>query len=151
MEIKQKIIECTQEIFTSMIMMDISVSDETPQIPKVLHDNISGMIGLGGTHKGILGIHLPYVVAMAITSSFLGMEVTEIGEDVEDAVGELANMLGGNVKTILSEKGRDIELSLPSTIHGKEYGVQTSHDTENVVISFACEVGNFIVQLQLEK
>ena len=51
-----------------------------------------GVIGLAGTHKGVLAIHIPNKVAMAITSSFLGMEVDEINEDVKDAVGELANM-----------------------------------------------------------
>lgn len=48
-----------------------------------------------------------------ITGSFLGMEVEAINADVEDAIGELANMLGGNVKTILLENGRNINLSLP--------------------------------------
>ena len=42
-------------------------------------------------------------VAMTITGSFLGMDVEEMNEDVEDAVGELANMLGGDIKSALSE------------------------------------------------
>lgn len=39
---------------------------------------------------------MPNKVAIAITSSFLGMAVEEINVDVEDAIGELVNMLGGN-------------------------------------------------------
>jgi chemotaxis protein CheX len=88
---------------------------------------------------------------MAITSSFLGMDVDEIGEDVEDAVGELANMLGGNIKTILSERGRDIELSMPSTISGREYDFQPTKEADRIAIQFVCEVGKFGVELQLEK
>ena len=79
------------------------------------------------------------------------MEVEEIGPDVEDAVGELANMLGGNIKTILSQNGRDIELSMPTTISGKEYDFQPTKDAEQVVIPFLTEAGRFIVELQLEK
>ncbi len=151
MELDEKIIESVKEIFSSMIMMDITVSDENPGESTPLTDSISGIIGLAGLRKGVMAIHLPNSVAMAITGSFLGMEVTEIGEDVEDAVGELANMLGGNVKTILSEKGRDIELSMPSTISGHKYEFQSTKEAEQTTISFVCDAGKFIVELQLEK
>jgi chemotaxis protein CheX len=151
MELSDKIVESAQEIFSSMIMMDITVSDVNDGAHHTLEDSISGIIGLAGMRKGVLAIHLPKVVALAITSSFLGMEVEEINEDVEDAVGELANMLGGNVKTILSERGRDIELSMPSTISGKHYDFQSTKDAERISIPFICDVGNFSVELQLEK
>lgn len=151
MDIREKIIDSTQEIFSTMVMMEISVGDEQVESRRILSDSISGIIGLAGTHKGVLAIHLPKIVAMAITSSFLGMEVEEIGPDVEDAVGELANMLGGNIKTILSQNGRDIELSMPTTISGKEYDFQPTKDAEQVVIPFLTEAGRFIVELQLEK
>lgn len=150
MEIKEKIIESAQEIFSSMIMMEIAETDDSGATGS-LKNSISGIIGLAGTHKGVLAIHLPNTVAMAITSSFLGMEVDEVGEDVEDAVGEVANMLGGNLKTILSERGRDIELSLPSTISGKDYEFQPTKDAEILKIYLACEAGKFSIELQLER
>jgi chemotaxis protein CheX len=134
-----------------MIMMEIEVSSEEPGGDRALKDSISGIIGLAGKRKGVLAIHLPKEVAMAITGSFLGMDVTEINEDVEDAVGELANMLGGNIKTILSERGRDIELSMPSTISGQHYDFQSTKDAERIAIPFICEAGKFCVDLQLEK
>lgn len=151
MEISDKIIESAKEIFTTMVMMEISVSGDymTESIP--LTESISGVIGLAGTHKGVLAIHIPNKVAMAITSSFLGMDVEEMNEDVEDAVGELANMLGGNVKSILSEKGRDIDLSLPSTIIGKQYDFQPTKEAERIIIPFKCDAGEFAIDLQLEK
>lgn len=151
MDLEVKIIESAKEIFSTMIMMEIEVAEKASNDGAALEDSISGIIGLAGLRKGVLAIHLPSVVARAITSNFLGMEVTEINEDVEDAVGELANMLGGNVKTILSERGKDIELSMPSTITGKSYDFQTTKDAERHVISFVSEAGNFSVELQLEK
>ncbi len=150
MELGDKIIESAKEIFSTMVMMEIEVVDQANNEVKTLVDSISGVIGLAGTHKGVLAIHLPNHVAKAITGSFLGMEVTEMGEDVEDAVGELANMLGGNVKTILSEKGRDIELSMPSTISGHEYNFQPTKEVERFLINFSCESGTFAIELQLE-
>lgn len=151
MEIRERIVESVVEIFTSMVMMEVSVLEETQIEAHPLIDSISGVIGLAGTHKGVLAIHLPHRVAIAITGSFLGMDVEEINSDVEDAVGELANMLGGNVKSILSEKGRDIDLSLPTTISGAQYDYQTNKDAEKIIIAFQCETGKFTIELQLEK
>ncbi len=152
MEIRDKIIETTQEIFSSMVMMDVSASEEPVTESSVHSESITGLIGLAGTYKGVLAIHMPNAVALAVTSSFLGMDVEEINADVEDAIGELANMLGGNVKTILSESGRDINLSLPSTISGREYNFQlASEAAERTIICFMADAGRFHVELQLEK
>ena len=151
MEISDKIIESAKEIFSSMVMMEISVSGDNMTKSVTLIESISGVIGLAGTHKGVLAIHIPNKVAMAITSSFLGMDVDEMNEDVEDAVGELANMLGGNVKSILSENGRDINLSLPSTITGQQYDFQPTKEAERIIIPFRCDAGEFTIDLQLEK
>ena len=134
-----------------MVIMDISVEEEDLHDSGNLHDTITGLIGLAGTYKGVLAIHIPHPVAMAITGNFLGMEVSEINEEVEDAVGELANMLGGSVKMVLAENGRDIDLSLPSTISGASYTFQPSKDVEKVVVRFGTPSGPFLVELQLEK
>lgn len=151
MEISGKIIESTHEIFSSMVMMEVSVNGDITDSMAPLTSSITGVIGLAGTHKGVLAIHFPKSVAMAITGGFLGMDVEEMNEDVEDAVGELANMLGGNVKAILSDNGRDIELSLPSVISGESYDFQPTRDVDRVVIPFLCDAGEFIVELELEK
>lgn len=151
MEISNKLIDSAKEIFSTMVMMEISVNGDHMVESIPLTESISGVIGMAGTHKGVLAIHIPNKVAMAITGSFLGMDVDEINEDVEDAVGELANMLGGNVKSILSEKGKDIELSLPTTITGQQYDFQPTKDAERIIIPFSCDAGEFTIDLQLEK
>jgi len=150
-EISEKIIESAKEIFSTMVMMEIFVNGDQMKKSVPLTESISGVIGLAGTHKGVLTIHIPNKVAMTITSSFLGMTVGEINEDVEDAVGELANMLGGNVKSMLSANGRDIDLSLPSTITGQQYDFQSTKDAERIIIPFRCDAGEFTIDLQLEK
>ncbi len=151
MKLSEKIIESAKEIFSSMVMKEISVRGDLLTETTQLTESITGVIGLAGTHKGVLAIHIPNIVAMAITSSFLGMDVDQMNEDVEDAVGELANMLGGSVKSILSEKGRDIELSMPSTVSGRQYHFQLTKEAERFIIPFSCDAGEFSVEFQLEK
>lgn len=151
MGLRERMAASTIEIFTSMVMMEIAVAEDVSENYGILENSISGVVGLTGTKKGVLAIHAPHVVAFAITGNFLGIEPEEVNEDVEDAIGELANMIGGNVKSLLSEKGRDIDLSLPSTVSGKEYGFHSIKGAEKIVLPFRCESGVFFVELQIEK
>lgn len=149
-EISDRIIESTIEIFTGMVMMEISVAGESIKKLGPLKQSITGMVGLAGTHKGILAVHFPKQIALDVTSSFLGMDVEEMNEDVQDAIGEIANMLGGNLKTILSDRGKDIQLSLPSTISGDAYNFSSQADTEQLIIPFQAPSGIFYVEVELE-
>ena len=151
MGISSKIIDATVDIFTTMVMMDIKAGEPIVGEMRSLKSSTTGMIGLAGLYKGVLAIHIPNEIAMAITSSFLGMKVADVNEDVLDAVGELTNMLGGSVKGMLSENGRDIELSLPSTISGDTYNFQCREEADIVVIPFLVgDKQQFLVELRLQ-
>lgn len=150
MDLETHISTAVKEIFSSMVMMEVTQTDEHLQVEK-LKDTISSIVGLAGVEKGLLAIHLPVPVALAITSSFLMMEVTSIDEDVEDAVGELANMVGGEFKAFLSDNGGDIELSIPTTVSGESYDFRSIAETERHLISFSVEAGTFTVDCQHQK
>ncbi len=150
-EINNKIIESTIEIFTGMVMMDIAVAGEPLLELAPLKQSITGMVGLAGVCRGVLAVHFPKQVALDVTSSFLGMEVEEINADVQDAIGEIANMLGGNLKTILSDRGKDIQLSLPSTISGDEYTYTSQAEVDQVILPFQAPAGVFYVEVELER
>lgn len=151
MEHAQHIIDSTQEIFSSMIMLDVSPGEPFKRSNEMLQNSISGIIGLAGTTKGMLAIHLSNDTALAVTTAFLGMDVEEIDEDVRDAVGELANMLGGSLKAVLDPTGSAINLSMPSAIHGEEYAIDCLADAETVTVPFKFNGQTFMVELQICK
>jgi chemotaxis protein CheX len=151
-DIAEKIVAATAEIFDTMVMMNVTPGKPMSAKNTTLESSITGMIGLAGLYKGVLAIHVPDPVAISITTNFLGIEVAEMNEDVQDAIGELTNMLGGSVKAILSANGRDIELSLPSTIAGAKYTFKCKDDADLFLLPFAVDgVHEFFIELQLEK
>ena len=145
----QQIVAATTEIFSSMLMLEVSPGEPFARSQGPLNNSISGIIGLAGKSKGLLAIHLPKPLATAITTAFLGMDVQEIDEDVCDAVGELANMLGGNLKSALDPKGSEIQLSMPTAIHGEEYAIDCLANAIKVAVPFELEGTTFLVELQL--
>jgi len=145
----QHIIESTQEIFSSMIMLDVTPGEPYKRNNSMLTDSISGIIGLAGNIKGLLAIHLPTQVALAVTTAFLGMDVEEIDDDVRDAIGELANMLGGNLKSAIDPKGSEIQLSMPSCVSGEEYSIDCIADADEISVPFDLDGTTFLVELQI--
>ncbi|MDD5286053.1 MAG: chemotaxis protein CheX [Desulfuromonadaceae bacterium] len=145
------IIVATREVFTTMIMMD--PKDEFPMREPVsrFKCSITGMVGFAGTYSGVISIHCPVDLAMKITSSMLGMECDEVNDDLNDAIGEIANMLGGSVKQVLSKGGLDVKLSIPTVIAGEDYTVNSLSDSDCVVIPFVVEGQKFLVGLTLKK
>lgn len=150
-EVAGYIIGATKEVFGTMVMMELE--DQYPLREPVtkFRCSVTGMVGLAGTYTGILSIHCPQEFALRITSAMLGMEVEEVGEDVNDALGEIANMLGGYVKMVLSKGGLDLHLSVPTVISGEEYTLNAMADADCVIIPFVNEGERFLVGLKLQK
>ena len=150
-ELASYVINATKEVFGTMVMMNLEDHYPLSEPVTSFHCSVTGMVGLAGTYTGILSIHCPQSLALRITSNMLGMEVDEVGEDVNDALGEIANMLGGYVKQILSKGGLDINLSIPTVIAGEDYTVNSMSDSDCVIIPFTNEDQRFLVGLKLRK
>lgn len=149
MEHAQHIIDSTQEIFSSMILLDVTPGEPFIRNKDKLTNSISGIIGLAGSTRGMLAVHMANAAALAVTSAFLGTVVEEIDDDVRDAIGELANMLAGSIKSILDPNGSDIKLSMPSAIYGEDYSVDCLAGAQAVTVPFTCDGLVFLVELQL--
>lgn len=148
----ETIVGATTEVFTAMLMVEAVPGEPINPSPggEKIACNVSGMIGLTGLYRGVLAVHAPKAVALSITGHLLGMDdVTEINEDVQDALGEVANMLAGSLKLALSKMGKDIKLSIPSVITGEDYTLACFDGTERAVVPFTIDQGTFVVEVQL--
>ena len=111
---------------------------------------LTAMVGLAGTYNGLVSVHIPWPLAISFTSLMLGMEVTEIDDDVNDAMGEVTNMIAGSFKQHLSKGGSDIHLSTPSVVNGADYMVSSGTNIENITLKFAVNGESFIVSISIE-
>lgn len=75
---------------------------------------------LSGDNSLHVGIVSNESGCVSLTRALLGMEPDEdvSPDDVRDAVGEIANMIAGGVKTKVTEKGVAAQIGLPIFIHG---------------------------------
>lgn len=131
-----------------MIGIDIAVASVSADRPESVEPQLSSLIGLAGDWKGLLAVHCPAPVALAVTSAMLGMEVTEIDGDVKDAIGEVANMIAGGLKVSLTTSNTKIELAIPTTIVGTSIRTSGLTGAKKTAVVFSTSAGRFVVDLR---
>lgn len=137
----ETVVEVVQTIFTTMIDLDVSPADGI-RVPE--GDRVTASVYLEGGWNGAVSVECGAKEAGLIAGRFLAMDAPPktFDDDVRDALGELANMLGGNLKATL---GADVRLSMPSVIHGRDYEVMVCGSKIHDRITFSFDGGFFWV------
>jgi chemotaxis protein CheX len=118
----------TQVLFTEDVVTEITSSvwraflSESDDIIPVAVDasdaSLTGTVSISGQWDGLVALTCSSVAATRVAALMFDAELEKISQaDVLDAVGELVNIVGGNLKGMLpSPTG----LSLPSVMDGTE-------------------------------
>ncbi len=97
-----------------------------PQVPYFIDRNepflwdISGVIGLSGEAEGAVSLSMKQDFACFITATLAEEEHNSLDGIVVDAVGEIVNIIAGNVKKELEEVYK-LKISLPTIITGENH------------------------------
>ncbi len=143
--LKEKIAAAAREVLTTMAMLEVEAAEE-PFQPDLCA--LSATIGLAGDLRGILSIHSPRPVALAVAGSLLGAEPEQIDDEVKDAFGEIANMVAGGLKTSLVAEKLALELAIPTTIAGQGYRVNAFSGARKLLVALTGSCGTFWIELQ---
>ena len=137
-----------REIFEFMIGMDLTVHADSSPLPGYHLNSVSAVIGFSGATRGMVAIHCPEQVALAISSALLDTNETEVTADVRDAMGEVANMVAGGIKAAATKQGAELELSIPTTVCGERYSVGGFPSAKKTAVEFSIKEGNFFVEIR---
>jgi chemotaxis protein CheX len=74
-------------------------------------------------------------------------EYTSVVDDVLDAMGEITNMIIGNIKTVLEDRYGQMGISVPTVVYGRNFATRTVSRGEWVIVSFS--VGGQILQVHI--
>ena len=146
--IEQYIADATLEVFAAMIFVDITPGAPLYDKDDKVESNLTSMIGLAGDLRGVLAVHCPEMTARGIAGAMLGMEIEELDEDVKDAIGEIANMVAGSLKTALAGEGKDTELAIPTTVIGKSIRTTGLAGGSRFLVPFSTAVGEFAIEMK---
>jgi len=112
-------------------------------------EGVVALIGLAGDWAGTGAFRCSAEMARKVSGLFLMQEFTAVDEEVLDAVGELANMVLGNAKTVFEETLGPMGLSIPTVIYGRNFTTRSVGHNEWTVVPFELDGEVFEIQISL--
>lgn len=134
--------------FSTMLQTDARRGELELGDAKVRMYPISGLIGLSGKASGMVVINLSTEVALKAASAMLMEEITEVNDDVLDAVGELANVIAGQAKTDLEQY--DLSVSLPNVVTGEGHAIRFPSVSPPLAVPFDTDFGPLRLEVGFE-
>ncbi|CAB1075087.1 hypothetical protein D1AOALGA4SA_2907 [Olavius algarvensis Delta 1 endosymbiont] len=139
LDLKTLITRSVCDVFDTMLSMKVeSIEDKTSELSN--GHQIVGTVGFAGTVLGNLNLHVGKELAYQMTAAMMDMETDEIegDEEVHDVIGELCNMISGDLKSRLCDSGHACDLSIPSITSGKQFKIESKGWDRNEQYGFCC-------------
>ncbi|MDQ6992247.1 MAG: chemotaxis protein CheX [Mariprofundus sp.] len=116
--LEDEVLQITQNVWRCMLEMEVHVSSvSSKEMMEQLHS--SGVVHISGAWNGSVSLVCPNTLVEKAGVIILGDAAAELGKSaIVEVLGELVNILGGNIKAILPAPSY---LSQPMVVDGESY------------------------------
>jgi len=147
-ELAARIHRITQDVFSTMLGMEVThVSSVLDASERSNTGGVAALIGFAGPLVGTGCFSCTAEFACKVARGMMMTEYDGICDDVLDAVGEIGNMVIGNLKTELEEQVGPMGLSVPTVIFGRNFGTRTLTKKRWTIVTFSDGAEQFQVQM----
>ena len=124
-----------------------------PEIPFLKKDNgshgdITGILEISGDLQGSAAISFSEKCILGIVSAMFGEDMTQIDEEIVDAVGEISNMIAGHVTTKIAELDKKVRVKFVKVCQGADQNIdhlETGGDI--LVLPFRTTKGKMVIEV----
>ncbi|MGZ6737692.1 MAG: chemotaxis protein CheX [Mycobacteriales bacterium] len=117
----EQIAEITRDVWDSFLSMELAVAGGDPLAP-LPGSSVTGCVHVSGEWNGTIFLQASAEHAVAAAEAMFAADPGSLSPgEVSDALGELTNMVGGNIKSLLPGPSR---LSIPTVAEGEHYTVR---------------------------
>jgi chemotaxis protein CheX len=142
--------QATRDVFGMMLGVELGDREAFIDESGPVHtEGVVALVGLAGSWAGSGTFTCSAGLAAKISGQLLMQEFAAIDDEVLDAIGEVTNMVLGNVKTSLEEELGPMGLSIPTVIFGRNFTTRSLTRSKWTVVPFDCLDDYFEVRLCL--
>jgi chemotaxis protein CheX len=140
--LEEEIRQVAGTVWSSVLGVELVPAARIPPTPERV---VSGSVQFTGAWEGAVTIECSAEFARQAAATMFGVDPAAASlADTQDAIGELANMTGGNVKSLLPEPCR---LSLPTVVEGADITTRIPGGAVVTSVAFDCQGSPLIVRL----
>ncbi|EMB15162.1 chemotaxis protein CheX [Rhodopirellula europaea] len=116
----EDILTITENVFTTMIDSPVELDNDESDL--AAHAPITGCVQIAGEWSGAVLVQTTGDFATQAASKMLMLDQAEVCiEDRQDTMAEIANMIGGNIKSLVPGPST---LSLPTVTTGEDFDIR---------------------------
>lgn len=139
-------IEAVDCVFTTMLStqpkrVGVKVSDG-----RAKGEVITSLVGMSGKVEGVVALRFPPKTALILASRMLGSHMTEVNDEVTDAISEMVNMVAGSAKAKF-DHDPPLELGLPTVVEGTGYKLKYPSKSVWLEVPFNSDAGEFSMEV----
>ncbi|QPJ66037.1 MAG: chemotaxis protein CheX [Candidatus Nitrohelix vancouverensis] len=110
----EEIIQYTRDIWSQILGLDVQPTEEDFKLESA-NNTLSGCVQIMGAWKGSVILICPVPLARKAAAIMFSIPEEQASqEDIKDALGEITNMTGGNIKSLVHSGDEQCVLSLPA-------------------------------------
>lgn len=142
---EEEIYQITKNVWDTVLGLGMERRPEQWKKQAVPHF-LTGYVRITGAWHGVFSLDCSFALARRIAAVMFRFDTVETSsEDIRDALGELANITGGNIKGLLPEPCR---LALPVVVtEGSSFALALPSVQVVTQVNFECEQEPFRVTL----
>lgn len=114
---------------------------------KKMGDGVVGIISFMGDISWIVMLELPKESAKSMASKFCGFDIDYDSADMGDVVGELANILAGDIVARLAKEDLKAAISLPTIMRGQNVEPMLPSGLPLEKLHFDMPEGEFLLKI----
>lgn len=117
-------LEAASAVFKSIMNIDLRRGKMIiKENPEPSHD-VAIIIGITGSITGEVVYSMGYGMVYKIAEILMpGLSEEQIRSEYKDIVGELANMITGNAMNLFAYSGKQIDITTPTVVSGKDFTI----------------------------
>ena len=141
--LENEIRDYTESIWKSILDLETKPAQDEFEFSQD-KNSLAGCVHITGAWEGSVAIHCPDKLARQWAAIMFGLdEANAQKEEIQDALGELTNMTGGNIKSLLPEP---CQLSIPAVAY-TDHAMRFPGSELVTQITFKCNSNFFLVSL----
>lgn len=146
-----QLISVTEEVFETMVFVPVTVGAGDVQVAAGPHRHVVATVAFAGHRNGFVSFRSSIDTANEIAGAMLGIPSDRVNGEMPDAMGEVANMIAGCLRTRMAAFEPAWTITCPSVTIGSDFATRYPSEVSEARVPFTMNGHAIEVEIILSK